>query len=122
MKKFKSYGFWTALAGAVAILATNIGRYFGLEIDGSLAADIVMGIAGVLVVFGVVCMPKNEDKKEISKENLPEEKPEIPDSPNESEDSLKNSIKNIENLEISKESTENIENLAEKLEKNEEIK
>ena len=67
--KFRSYGFWTALAGAVVVLINALGQAFGFTIDNEIVTNIIMAIAGVLVVFGVVSMPKkdNEDKEE---ENL----------------------------------------------------
>ena len=67
--KFRSYGFWTALAGAVVVLINALGQAFGFTIDNEIVTNIIMAIAGFLVVFGVVSMPKkdNEDKEE---ENL----------------------------------------------------
>ena len=63
MKKLiKSYGFWTALAGAVVVLVEAMGKLFGFSIAGELVSNLIMSIAGVLVVFGVVSMPKEEPK------------------------------------------------------------
>ncbi len=70
--KFRSYGFWTALAGALVVLINAIGKCFGFSVEEELVSNIVMAIAGILVVFGVVAMPKKEendstsDKTEIS--------------------------------------------------------
>jgi len=33
MKIFKSYGFWTAFAGAVVILVNSLGQLFGFSIE-----------------------------------------------------------------------------------------
>ena len=63
----KSYGFWTALAGAIVVLVNAIGRAFGFFVEEEIISNIIMAIAGVLVVFGVVTMPKNsqsDDEKE----------------------------------------------------------
>lgn len=67
----KSYGFWTALAGALVILTDAISKAFGFVIKSDAISDIVMAVAGVLVVFGVVSVPKeiyeqkqDEDNKE----------------------------------------------------------
>ena len=57
---YKSYGFWTALAGAITLLASAIGKCFGVSVNGQVITDVVMAIAGVLVVLGVVSMPKKE--------------------------------------------------------------
>ena len=66
----KSYGFWTALAGAIVVLVNAIGRAFGFFVEEEVISNIIMAIAGVLVVFGVVTMPKGEqdDKKEGEEE------------------------------------------------------
>lgn len=64
--KFKSYSFWTALAAAVVVLVEAIGRIFGFIPDGKLVSDIIMAIAGVLVVLGVVSAPIS---KEITEES-----------------------------------------------------
>ena len=61
--KFKSYSFWTALSGAVVVLLQALGDCFGFSIQSELVSGIIMAIAGVLVVFGVVSMPKNSDNK-----------------------------------------------------------
>ena len=57
--KIKSYSFWTALSGAVVVLLQALGDCFGFSIQSELVSGIIMAIAWVLVVFGVVSMPKN---------------------------------------------------------------
>ncbi len=67
----KSYSFWTALAGAVVVLVNAIGRACGFFVDGEIISNIIMAVAGLLVVFGVVTMPKStktEENKEEEKE------------------------------------------------------
>lgn len=75
--KFKSYSFWTALSGAVVVLLQAIGKCFGFSIESDIVTGIIMAIAGILVVFGVVSMPNNDDQsKEDEKkdvENLEDE-------------------------------------------------
>ncbi len=60
-KKIKSFSFWTALAGALTILVEVLGKCFGFSVEEGLVSEIVLAVAGVLVVFGVVCMPSKED-------------------------------------------------------------
>ena len=78
--RIKSYGFWTALSGAVVILAQSIAKCFGVEIEEELISNIIMSICGVLVVFGVVTMPnkketeENTEETEINQEENSEEK------------------------------------------------
>lgn len=64
MKRFKSYGFWTALSGAVVIFLNALGDCFGFSIDNDLVSGLIMAFAGVLVVLGVVSMPKKDDSSE----------------------------------------------------------
>lgn len=68
--KFKSYSFWTALAAAVVVLVEAFGRLFGFIPDGKLVADIIMAVAGVLVVLGVVTAPTSTDKKDENLETI----------------------------------------------------
>lgn len=84
MKIFKSYGFWTAFAGAVVILVNALGDLFGFKIESKLIENAIMAVAGVLVALGVVSMgtkkeppiadetvaDKSEDKT-AAKEELP---------------------------------------------------
>lgn len=62
MKKLiKSYSFWTALAGALGLLAVNIGKLFGVVISASGVEEIIMSICGVLIVFGIVPKPQKSN-------------------------------------------------------------
>ena len=64
----KSYGFWTALAGSIVVLVNAIGRACGFFVEEALISDIILGVAGVLVVFGVVTMPKKSKENEMESE------------------------------------------------------
>ncbi len=57
----KSYSFWTALAGALVVLISVLGDIFGFTVKDSIVSEVVMAIAGILVVFGVVTMPISKD-------------------------------------------------------------
>ena len=61
-KKIKQYSFWTGLSGAVVILLTTLSKAFGFEFQQEIVADIIMGVCGVLVVFGVVSAPLGDEK------------------------------------------------------------
>lgn len=66
-KKFRSYSFWISLSGAIILLINALGRAFGFSIENQLVEDIVLSIAGVLVVLGLVTMdfkPNDEEKEE----------------------------------------------------------
>lgn len=65
----KSYGFWAALAGAAVVLANAVSRAFGFQIKSEAVSDIIMAIAGILVVFGIVSVPKEiYEQKENEKD------------------------------------------------------
>ncbi len=71
-----SYSFWTALAGALGLLGSAIGRAFSFKLEEKIISDVVMAIAGVLVVVGIVKVPTNDEEKSDEK---PEEKDENSD-------------------------------------------
>ena len=62
--RIKSYSFWTALSAGVVVFAQAIAKCFGLQIQEELISDIIMSICGLLIVFGVVTMPKKNDTTE----------------------------------------------------------
>ena len=68
---FKTYGFWTALAGMLTIVVSALGKIFGFAIDDGIITEIVMAIAGFLVAIGVISVPKqlNKDKDLSPKED-----------------------------------------------------
>lgn len=70
-KKIKSFSFWTALAGALTILVEALGKCFGFTVEEGIVSEIVLAVAGVLVVLGVVCMPSKEDKTEDDESETP---------------------------------------------------
>jgi uncharacterized membrane protein len=59
--RIKTYSFWLSLSGAVVVLAQAIGRVAGFIPNADLIHNIIMGVAGVLVVFGVVSSPTEEE-------------------------------------------------------------
>ena len=71
MKLIKTYNFWVSLSGAVGLLAVSIGKVFGVEIAKDGVSEIIMSICGVLIVFGIVTITKNEDdsKEDENKNN-----------------------------------------------------
>ena len=56
MKKFKSYGFWTAFSGAVIVFLNALGDLCGFQIESELVSNLIMAVAGILVAVGVVTM------------------------------------------------------------------
>ena len=71
-EKMKTYSFWVSFSGAVVVLATALSKAFGFSIENQVIEDVIMSIAGVLVVLGIVTMPI-EEKKENDEEKDDEE-------------------------------------------------
>lgn len=88
-KRFKSYSFWTALAGAVVVFLNALGDCFGFSIDNDLVSGLIMAFAGLLVVLGVVTMPKSSENSQS-------------DAEDDKEEGQENSDKNDENSEKGK--------------------
>ncbi len=80
--RIKTYSFWVSLSGAVVVLIQAIGRAAGFIPNADIINNIIMSIAGILVVFGIVSSPTEEELNEYIKEDDNEE--------NESENSDKN--------------------------------
>ena len=85
MNRFKDYRFWTALAGGVVILLNALGECFGFSVDNDLVSGLIMAVAGILVVFGVVSKPKENQNEEENKsdeidENAEDKSDEIDES------------------------------------------
>lgn len=58
--RIKSHSFWTALSGAVVVLLQALGKCFGFAVNDEIVSGIIMAVAGILVVLGIVTMPKNK--------------------------------------------------------------
>lgn len=83
--KIKSYGFWTALAGAVVVLVNALGQMFGFSVDNEIITNVIMAIAGVLVVLGVVTMPKGDSNQQEGKSEETDAESKETDAESESE-------------------------------------
>lgn len=87
-KNFKSYSFWTALAGAVVVLLNALGDLFGFSVDNDLVKGLIMAVAGLLVVLGIVTMP-NKDEENIDETDSSEEADSEDGTQDEEDDSQK---------------------------------
>ena len=83
--KIKSYGFWTALAGAVVVLVNALGQMFGFSVDNEIITNVIMAIAGVLVVLGVVTIPKGDSNQQEGKSEETDAESKETDAESESE-------------------------------------
>ena len=69
MNKFKSYSFWLSVAGAVVLVINTFGEILGFSIDGEIATKIVDSVCGVLVLFGIITMPKDKNDADTKIDN-----------------------------------------------------
>ena len=63
-QKFRSSSFWVAVSGALVLVINNIGKMFGFSVSSELVTNIVDSICGVLVMFGILTMPKKEQSQQ----------------------------------------------------------
>ena len=83
--KIKSYGLRTALAGAVVVLVNALGQMFGFSVDNEIITNVIMAIAGLLVVLGVVTMPKGDSNQQEGKSEETDAESKETDAESESE-------------------------------------
>lgn len=100
-KKIKSYSFWVSLSASIVLLLNAIGNAFGFKIEEKIVNDVVMSLAGVLVVLGVVSMNGASHKKD---EKTGEGEEKTDDSTGEKGD--ESQISNGDNVENDDESVE----------------
>jgi len=61
-EKMKSYSFWMSVTGAVVLLLNNLGKIFGFAVSSEQVVSVVDGICGILVIFGILTMPKKGER------------------------------------------------------------
>lgn len=92
-EKMKSYSFWVSFSGALIIFLNCLGNIFHFQIQNEVVEDVIMSIAGLLVVLGFVTKEtgdesEEDEKQEIDKtnedEDMKNEEKEEEKSPNES--------------------------------------
>lgn len=95
-EKMKSYSFWVSFSGALIIFLNCLGNIFHFQIQNEVVEDVIMSIAGLLVVLGFVTKEtgdesEEDEKQEIDKTNedkdMKNEEKEEEKSSNESENS-----------------------------------
>lgn len=67
--KIKSYSFWVALSGSIVIFVNALGELFGFSVQDDLISGLIMAFAGILVVLGIVTMPKDNTNQEGEKQD-----------------------------------------------------
>lgn len=70
-ERMKSYSFWISFSGALVLFINCIGKIFNFQIDNKIVEDVVMSIAGLLVVLGFITKEtKNSATSNENDENL----------------------------------------------------
>lgn len=59
MSRFRNYGFWISLTGAIILLLQVIGKEFGFRINEKFISQCVTAFCGVLVVAGILVKPND---------------------------------------------------------------
>ena len=70
-ERMKSYSFWVSFSGALIIFINCLGRIFNFQIENEIVEDVIMSIAGLLVVLGFVTKETKDNKDKL--ENIEEE-------------------------------------------------
>lgn len=58
--RVKTYSFWVSLASAIILIVKLIGQKYGLNIDETFISDLVTTICGLLVILGIIVVPKSD--------------------------------------------------------------
>lgn len=93
-ERMKSYSFWVSFSGALIIFINCLGRIFNFQIENEIVEDVIMSIAGLLVVLGFVTKETKDNKDNL--EDIEEESSEVvvgEDKQKDKEDEKKNQDK-----------------------------
>ena len=93
-ERMKSYSFWVSFSGALIIFINCLGRIFNFQIENEIVEDVIMSIAGLLVVLGFVTKETKANKDNL--EDIEEESSEgvvSEDEQKDKEDEKKNQDK-----------------------------
>ena len=58
--RVKTYSFWVSLTSAIILIVKLIGQKYGLNIDETFISDLVTTICGLLVILGIIVVPKSD--------------------------------------------------------------
>lgn len=73
-EKMKSYSFWVSFSGALIIFINCLGRIFNFQIENEIVEDVIMSIAGLLVVLGFVTKESNDSEEPDEEQGEDEDK------------------------------------------------
>ena len=73
-ERIKSYSFWVSFSGALIIFINCLGRIFNFQIENEIVEDVIMSIAGLLVVLGFVTKESNDSEEPDEEQGEDEDK------------------------------------------------
>ncbi len=73
-ERMKSYSFWVSFSGALIIFINCLGRIFNFQIENEIVEDVIMSIAGLLVVLGFVTKESNDSEEPDEEQGEDEDK------------------------------------------------
>ena len=66
-EKFKSYSFWMSVTASIILVLNNLGNVLGFSVQSETVTKIVDSICGVLILFGIITMPKSKEETDNEK-------------------------------------------------------
>lgn len=73
MNKYRTYGFWISLLGAVLLFLQVLGQMCGFTIDNERISAIVTAFCGILVVLGVLIKNDESDSSDDDSDSMIED-------------------------------------------------
>ena len=104
-EKMKSYSFWVSFSGALIIFLNCLGNIFHFQIQNEVVEDVIMSIAGLLVVLGFVTKETGDESEEDEKQEV-DKTNEDEDMKNEEKEEEKSSNESEKSTEIEDEKRE----------------
>ena len=64
--RVKTYSFWVSLTSAVILIIKLIGQKYGFAIDEIFISDLITTLCGLLVILGIIVIPKVDIKNDTT--------------------------------------------------------
>ena len=100
-EKMKSYSFWVSFSGALIIFLNCLGNIFHFQIQNEVVEDVIMSIAGLLVVLGFVTKETGDESEEDEKQEIDKTNEDVKNEEKE-EEKLSNESENSTEIEDEK--------------------
>lgn len=97
-EKMKSYSFWVSFSGALIIFLNCLGNIFHFQIQNEVVEDVIMSIAGLLVVLGFVTKETGDESEEDERQEIDKTNEDVKNEEKE-EEKLSNESENSTEIE-----------------------